>query len=74
MSCLWCIEVLQEGGVNEISRHVITAKYIRDPIISLYMVLLTAVSRVGEMEGESGVKSAPGSMSVMAGQAMSILK
>ena len=59
---------------NKISGCVITAKYIRDHIISLYVVLSAAVSRVGEMEGESGVKSTLGSMGVMAGQAMSILK
>ena len=60
--------------MNEISSQIMTARYIRDLIISLYVVFLAAVSRVGETEEESGVKSALASMGVMAGQALSNLK
>ena len=53
--------------VNEISGHVIMARYMRNPIISLYIVFSATVKRVGETEGKLEVKSASGSMGVMAG-------
>jgi len=63
MSRYW--EIVETA--NEMSGCIIMARYMRDPIISLYIVFLAAVRRVGETNRESSVKSVPGSMGVMAG-------
>ena len=47
-------------------------RYISEPIISRYMVFSAEVRRIGDMAGESGVRSTPGSIGVNAGLALSM--
>jgi hypothetical protein len=55
--------------VNAMSGHVITAAYMRQPIISLYLVFSVGVSTVGDTAGELRLRSMPGSMGVTVAQA-----
>ena len=59
---------------NEMSGRVMIARYMREPIISLYVVFSVGIREMVETEGESGVRSTLNSMGVMASQAMAIWK
>jgi hypothetical protein len=55
--------------VNAMSGHVITAAYMRQPIISLYLVFSVGVSTVGDTAGELRLRLMSGSMGVTVAQA-----
>ena len=54
---------------NAMSGRVITAVYIKEPIISLYLVFSVGMRSVSDTVGESKLRLIPGSMGVMVVQA-----